>query len=77
MDTLVNQAVQRIRNLLDNADIYDSDEPAEIIADVIHFCRVNDIDFDDQLRKAHGYAEHEVDFEEVEINDLLQAEINK
>jgi bifunctional ADP-heptose synthase (sugar kinase/adenylyltransferase) len=38
----------------------DTDVPAEILADVLHYCRVKGLDFDNELRLARDYVEAEL-----------------
>jgi bifunctional ADP-heptose synthase (sugar kinase/adenylyltransferase) len=38
----------------------DTDVPAEILADVLHYCRVKGLDFDNELRQAQAYVEAEL-----------------
>jgi bifunctional ADP-heptose synthase (sugar kinase/adenylyltransferase) len=38
----------------------DTDVPAEILADVLHYCRVKGMDFDNELRMARDYVDAEL-----------------
>lgn len=58
MSLFVKDAVQRVEEFLKN---YDSDQPAEIIADLLHYCREQGIDFEEQCRIAQGYVDIELD----------------
>lgn len=61
MQDIIQDAVQRVENYLSN---YDTGTPADILADIIHYCRANGIDFLDELDGAHGYVEEELSFME-------------
>jgi hypothetical protein len=39
---------------------YDTNKPAEILADILHYCNNSGIDFLDQLRLAEGYVAEEL-----------------
>jgi len=68
MPSFASNAVKRVEEYLKN---YDSDNPAEILADVVHYCRENEIDFVVQLELAHGYveSEEELDGDQKEVTD--------
>ena len=53
----VQAAIDRVEH---NLRQYDSDQPAEILADIIHYCRVKGIDLDSELRFAEQYADEEL-----------------
>lgn len=51
------RAIERVQGYLGN---YDTDAPAEILADILHYCNNSGISFQDQLRLAEGYVEEEL-----------------
>lgn len=53
----VRDAIDRVRGYLDN---YDSDKPAEILTDILHYCRTYGIDFDEQVYTAERYVDEEL-----------------
>lgn len=53
----VQDAINRVRGYLGN---YDSDQPAEILTDILHYCRTYGIDFNDQLHIAEEYVNEEL-----------------
>ena len=55
-----NDAIARVKGYLVN---YDTDQPAEILADIIHYCREMDIDLEHELDLAEQYADTELDFD--------------
>lgn len=50
-------AIERVRGYLTN---YDTTQPAEILADLMHYCNSSGIDFLDQVRLAEGYVIEEL-----------------
>jgi len=52
-----SSAIERVRGYLSN---YDTHQPAEILADILHYCNNTGIDFLDQLRLAEGYVAEEL-----------------
>ena len=63
---LVHEAVGRIEQLLLNYDSYDTEQPAELLADIMHYCKAKGFDFVEQLNIAEDYvAEEESMMEEV------------
>lgn len=50
-------AIERVRGYLAN---YDTDQPAEILADILHYCNSSGINIYDQLRLAESYVEEEL-----------------
>ena len=48
---------------------YDTDQPAEILADILHYCQVKGIDFNIQLELANVYVEEELAVDEVLSRD--------
>lgn len=56
---LIQEAVDRVEQLLHNYDSYDTEMPAEILADIIHYCKVKGFDFADQLNIAESYVAEE------------------
>ena len=59
--TFESQAIERVRGYLSN---YDTDQPAEILADILHYCNNSGINFMNQLRVAEGYMEEELSVDE-------------
>ena len=64
MNTFVNLATERVVGYLRN---YDEPQPAEIIADILHYCAVQGIDFAEQCRIAEGYVQEEM--EEISLGE--------
>ena len=60
MNNFIAEAIDRVESYFPN---YDCHTPAEILADIIHYCRVKDIDFDEELRLAEGYADAELEMD--------------
>lgn len=58
-----NLAVERFASVLDSCK---ADRPADIIADIIHYCEANLIDFDEELRMADNYVAEELAVDEIE-----------
>ena len=56
-----SQAIERVRGYLGN---YDTDQPAEILADILHYCNNSGISIHDQLRLAESYVEEELSVDE-------------
>jgi hypothetical protein len=54
-------AIERVRGYLGN---YDTDQPAEILADILHYCNNSGIDIHNQLRLAQSYVEEELSVDE-------------
>ena len=54
-------AIERVRGYLSN---YDTSQPAEILADILHYCNNSGINIHDQLRIAEGYVEEELSVDE-------------
>ena len=50
-------AIERVRGYLTN---YDTDQPAEILADILHYCNSSGTDFLDQVRLAESYVTEEL-----------------
>ena len=50
-------AIERVRGYLAN---YDTDAPAEILADILHYCNSAGINIHDQLRLAESYVDEEL-----------------
>ena len=51
------QAIERVRGYLSN---YDTNQPAEILADIMHYCNSAGVDFLDQVRLAESYVIEEL-----------------
>lgn len=54
-------AIQRVRGYLSS---YDTDQPAEILADILHYCNSTGINFLDQVRLAESYVAEELSIDE-------------
>jgi hypothetical protein len=52
-----SQAIERVRGYLAN---YGTDQPAEILADILHYCNNSGINIHDQLKLAQGYVDEEL-----------------
>lgn len=50
-------AITRVQGYLGN---YDTDQPAEILADILHYCNSSGIDFRAQLQLAESYVTEEL-----------------
>ena len=59
--TFESSAIERVRGYLSN---YDTDQPAEILADILHYCNNSGISIHDQLRLAESYVEEELSVDE-------------
>lgn len=57
-----NLAYQNISDFLKK---YDTEQPAEILADILHYCRVENIDFFRQLELAKSYVAEELALDEI------------
>ena len=55
--TFEASAIERVRGYLSN---YDTNQPAEILADILHYCNSSGISIHDQLRLAESYVEEEL-----------------
>lgn len=62
---LIREAVNRIDQFLAN---YDSEQPAEILADIMHYCKANGYDIAEQMNIAQDYVLEEESMME-EVND--------
>ena len=54
-------AIERVRGFLSN---YDTDQPAEILADVMHYCNSAGINFIGQVHLAESYVAEELSADE-------------
>jgi hypothetical protein len=54
-------AIERVRGYLSN---YDTNQPAEILADILHYCNNSGIDIHNQLRLAQSYVDEELSVDE-------------
>lgn len=60
---LIKDAVRRIDSIMYN---YESDQPAEILADIMHYCKAKGFDLAEQLNIAEDFVmEEESMMEEV------------
>jgi hypothetical protein len=55
--TFERSAIERVRGYLSN---YDTDQPAEILADLLHYCNNSGINIHDQLLLAQSYVDEEL-----------------
>ena len=61
---LIQESVDRIDRFLHS---YETDQPAEILADIMHYCKAKGFDIAEQLNIAEDYVLEELSFmEEVE-----------
>jgi len=65
--TLHQQAVQRIRDLLATNDGATWTRPADLLADIMHYCEEN---FDDELETAKELYDDELRFDEPYDNEV-------
>lgn len=63
MGYFVDNAVARVEEFLKK---YDTDQPAEILADIIHYCQYHNIDFVTEVETANGYVLEELGADEEE-----------
>ena len=62
MDNLYAKiSVKRIEKLMENQNQYDN--PSDMIADIIHWCRANDVSFEETLNRAYDYVESDLEEE--------------
>lgn len=61
--SLVNRSSERVESIL-AAYHTDMERPADLIADVMHYCTVNHIDFNEELLQAEQYVCDEMGFDE-------------
>jgi hypothetical protein len=59
--TFESSAIERVRGYLSN---YDTNQPAEILADILHYCNNSGINIHDQLRLAQSYVDEELSVDE-------------
>jgi len=60
-------AANRVRLLIEQTDM---DRVADLLADILHYCREEDIDFGCELDVAHAYVNEEESFDNLdEEND--------
>lgn len=58
---LIQESVNRIDRFLAN---YETDQPAEILADIMHYCKAKGLDLAEQLNIAEDYVLEELSFME-------------
>ena len=63
MGYFVDNAVARVEEFLKK---YDTDQPAEILADIILYCQYHNIDFVTEVETANGYVLEELGADEEE-----------
>ena len=61
MINLIQESVDRVERFLAN---YDTDQPAEILADIMHYCKAKGFDLAEQLNIAEDYVLEEQSFME-------------
>lgn len=60
MTKFAEQAVDRVESYFKN---YDTKQPAEIIADILHYCQQKGIDFYDEVELAESYVSEELSYD--------------
>ena len=65
--SFVESAIKRVEGYLNS---YDTAQPAEIIADILHYCKRHSIDFAEETLKAEGYVQEEIGIDD-EIFGIL------
>ena len=55
--TFSTLAALRVTEYLKN---YDTDHPAELLADILHYCAHHNIDFTAEIERAEGYVAEEL-----------------
>lgn len=62
MDNLYAKiSINRIEKLMENQNQYDN--PSDMIADIIHWCKANDVSFEETLNRAYDYVESDLEEE--------------
>lgn len=62
MDNLYAKiSIKRIEKLMENQNQYDN--PSDMIADIIHWCKANDVSFEETLNRAYDYVESDLEEE--------------
>lgn len=61
MKKFADEAIARVEAYFKN---YDTEEVAEILADILHYVNKNNIDLHSQLALANQYVEEELSFDE-------------
>jgi len=67
MSNYVEQAVGRVEGYFKN---YDTEQPAEILADILHYCREKGIDFNNELNLAESYVGEELGVDEAKDEEV-------
>jgi hypothetical protein len=62
-NTMSSLAANRVRLLIEQTDM---DRPADLIADILHYCREEDIDFQYEFDIAQSYVAEEDSFDSVD-----------
>lgn len=65
MVDLIQDALNRVDRFLAN---YDSEQPAELLADIMHYCKAKGFDLAEQLNIAQSFVHEEQSMME-EVND--------
>ena len=68
MSNYVEQAVKRVEGYFKN---YDTEQPAEILADILHYCREKGMDFANELVLAESYVDEELGYDD-DDDDVLE-----
>jgi hypothetical protein len=61
--TMASMAANRVRLLMKQTDM---ERPADLIADVIHYCRAEGIDFEAEVNVAELYVSEEEGFDDAD-----------
>lgn len=61
MTEYIAAALSRVQSSL---NCYDVPQPAELLADIMHYCREHKIDFDSELHRARGYVDCELEHQQ-------------
>lgn len=54
-------SINRIEKIMENQNQYDN--PSDMIADIIHWCKANDVSFEETLNRAYDYVESDLEEE--------------
>ena len=61
--SLANRSSERVENILAQYHT-DMDRPADLLADIMHHCEINGIDFEQELATASDYVKDELGWDE-------------
>jgi Tfp pilus assembly protein FimT len=59
--TMASMAANRVRQLMQQTDV---ERPADLIADIIHYCRAEGIEFDAEVNVAELYVSEEEGYDD-------------